>query len=127
MLQQYIGIHIYMTLIELGASRRYWETLTGVPQVGDVMSPKTFEQVTKISHFEGEENTSPNSRRRKFQLALDTFNNVAGGIPMHKHLSNDEQIIVNKGKKSSLCQNNPKKPKKWGFKKFFEWQLGPYS
>ena len=116
MLKQYLGIHFYMTLIKLGASRRFWETLTGVPQVADVMRPKTFEQVTKISHFEGEENTSPNSRTWKFQLALDTFNNVAGGIPMHKHLSNDEQIIVNKGKKSSLCQNNPKKPKKWGFK-----------
>ena len=118
MLQQYLGINIYMTLIKVGASRRYWGTFTRVSQVADVMSRKTFKQVTKILHFEGEENTNPNSRTRKFQLVLDTLNNVAGGIPMDEHFSIDEQIIAYKGKKSSLRQYNPKKPKEWGFKSF---------
>ena len=43
-LQQYLGIHICMTLIKRGASRRYWGRHTRVNQVADTMSKKQFEK-----------------------------------------------------------------------------------
>ena len=43
---------------------------------------------------------------------------MAATIYLEENLSVDEQIIAYKGRKSSLRQYNPRKPKKWGWKVF---------
>ena len=82
------------------------------------MSCKLFEQITKFLHFEDQKADSK-SRTRKFQRVLNMINEIAGALAVGcEHLSIDEQVIAYEGKKSSLRQYNPKKPKKWGFKIF---------
>ena len=116
-LRQYMGIILYMTLVKLGSSRRYWASATRVSQVADTMSNKRFDAITKRLHFSADENAT-GSRTHKFQYVIDKFNESAAHLKMDENLSVDEQIIAYKGKKSSLRQYNPKKPKKWGWKLF---------
>ena len=56
----------------------------------------------------------------KFAAIIDNFNSVACQLPFGDRFSIDEQIIPMQTEKSSqkLCQYNPKKPKKWGYKVF---------
>ena len=112
-MKQFIGIALYMSIIRLGATRRYWHVKTRIYQVADTMSRARFEEIKSFLHFPVTENSD---RLQKFQSIIDNFNEAASNLQMDEHLAVDEQIIAYKGRYSSLKQYNPKKPYKWGFK-----------
>ena len=70
MLEQFLGIHIYMTLIKLGSSRRYWGTFTRVPQVADVMKLDQS-QCEKSAMFTY---ASPKKHVFKIFIAINLYN-----------------------------------------------------
>ena len=111
----YMGITVYMTFVKKGSIRSYWAAGTRYPPIADSMSRNRFESITVSLHF-GDKNY--NGRTKKFQMIIDRCNSVAKQLYMEENLTIDEQIIAYKGKKSSLRQYNPKKPKKWGWKVF---------
>ena len=118
-MRTYLGVVLYMTLVKLGGVRRYWCSSTRINLIADVITRDRFEAITKSLHFETE-TPSPtvSAKTKKFQRIVDQFNDVAATIYLEENLSVDEQIIAYKGRKSSLRQYNPRKPKKWGWKVF---------
>ena len=116
-LKQFLGIVVFMTIVKLGASRRYWSKQLHLDFVAKTMTVEKFESIIRYLHFK-EDPAQAGSRTRKFQRIIDHFNSVCSDYEMKEHLSIDEQIISYKGIKSSLRQYNPKKLKKWEYKVF---------
>ena len=106
-----------MTIVKMGATRRYWSKQLHLDFVAKTMTSEKFESIIRYLHFK-EDPAQAGSRTRKFQRIIDHFNSVSSEYGMKEHLSIDEQIISYKGIKSSLLQYNRKKPKEWGYKLF---------
>lgn len=118
-LEQFIGIILYMSLISVPGTRRYWNSKCGIPQVSNVMPLRRWEQIKRYIHFADNSMLpiEPPDRIFKIRKLVEGIRKNLNIIPLEQHLSVDEQIVPFKGR-SGLKQYNPKKPKKWGYKLF---------
>ena len=114
-------MHILIGILKLPDYNLYWTAETRYPKIAYVMSNKRFKQLRKYVHVA--DNTTkdkPGNKNNLFEIrpvieAVGENSMVIEPEPFH---SIDEQIIPAKTKRSRICQYNPKKPKKWGFKMF---------
>ena len=120
--EQFLGMHIMIGIMKLPDYNLYWAAETGYPKIADVMSNKRFKQLQKYVHVV--DNTTKdkpghkNNRLFKIRSVIEAVRENSIAIEAEPVLSIDEQIIPAKTKRSGVCQYNPKKPKKLGFKIF---------
>nr|CAH7738844.1 unnamed protein product [Callosobruchus chinensis] len=119
---QFIGITIYMSIIQLPSTRLYWNSTIGHPAVSSVMSCNRFEEIKRFLHFNNNENIIERGqpgydRLFKIRPFLDQIKSRLLEVPKEEFLAVDEQIVPTKAR-SDLKQYNPKKPHKWGYKNF---------
>ncbi|PSN38182.1 hypothetical protein C0J52_15046 [Blattella germanica] len=121
-IEQFIGTSLFMSIIQLPATRHYWNSYLGHPAVNEVMSCNRWEEIKRFIHFCDNSNSVPASSPNhdklfKIRPLLDKLRERLLLVPKEEFLAVDEQIIPTKCR-SSLKQYNPKKPHKWGFKAF---------
>ncbi|XP_071051398.1 piggyBac transposable element-derived protein 3-like [Onthophagus taurus] len=117
----FLGISIYMSIIQLPSTRSYWKSSMAIPAICDVMSCNRFEEIKKFLHFNDNNNQVNQGERHdklyKIRPFLSKVRERLLTIPKEEHMAVDEQIIPTKAR-SHLKQYNPKKPHKWGYKVF---------
>lgn len=121
-IEQFIGTCLYMSIIQLPATRHYWCGYLGHPTINEVISCNRWEEIKRYIHFcdnskfvsAGEPN---HDKLFKIRPLLNRLRERLLLVPKEEFLAVDEQIIPTKAR-SSIKQYNPKKPHKWGFKAF---------
>jgi len=116
-LQQFIGISIWMSLVKLPDTRKYWNPTYKVERVSEVMSCNRWEEIKRFIHFENNMSSDEVKKNKlwKIRPVLTNLREVLLTIPKEKNLCVDEQIVPFKGR-SSLKKYNPRKPHRWGYK-----------
>ena len=121
-IQQFIGLQMFMSILELPSYRMYWAKETRYPPIADVMSVNRYKLMREYLHVSDNlERHSPENignKLYKIQPVLDHVRENCLSIQPEVLQSIDEQIIPAKTKYSGIRQYNPKKPVKWGFKNF---------
>jgi hypothetical protein len=120
-LRHFIGILVYMSIVQYPTTRHYWSTRLDFEPISMTMSCNRFEEIKRNLHFVDNECTlqpsDPNyDKLQKIRPFLTMLRSVLKSITKEEYLSVDEQIIPTKTRKSSLKQYNPQKPHKWGYK-----------
>ena len=121
-IEQFIGIQMYMSIIDFPAYRTYWALETRYLPIADVMSRNRYQQLREFLHVsdnlqrDNPENTG--NKLYKIQPIMEHVRNNCIEIEPEQEHSIDEQIIPAKNKYSGIRQYNPRKPVKWGFKNF---------
>ena len=114
-LKTFLGVTFYMSLFPIKFVRRYWSPRSRIGIVADKIALADFLDIKKHLHFV--DNTKLGTGKlRKVQPIIDRFNVVSRSIEPEEYCSIDENTLPYKGKRSTLRQYNPKKPKKWGCK-----------
>lgn len=121
-LQKFIGTCIFMSVVQLPATRHYWSSYMGHPVVSNIMTCNRWEAVKRSLHFNDNSNYIPlgqagHDKLFKLRPLLTSLGERLLLVPKEEYLAVDEQIIPTKAR-SSLKQYNPKKPHKWGYKAF---------
>ncbi|KAJ8912352.1 hypothetical protein NQ315_014719 [Exocentrus adspersus] len=122
-MEQFIGIAIYMSIIQLPSTRHYWNNDVGHPAVSSVMSCNRFEEVKRFLHFNNNDDIITDKSHPgydklfKIRPLLNMLRERLRLVPKEEFLAVDEQIIPTKAR-TQLKQYNPKKPHKWGYKNF---------
>ncbi|XP_049809183.1 piggyBac transposable element-derived protein 3-like [Schistocerca nitens] len=121
-IEQFIGTALFMSVIQLPATRHYWCKYLGHPVVSDIISCNRWEEIKHFIHFCDNSNLVPAGEPNhgelfKIRPLLDQLRERLLRVPKEEFLAVDEQIIPTKCR-SSLKQYNPSKPHKWGFKAF---------
>lgn len=121
-LEQFVGICLYMSIIQLPSTRCYWSENLGHPKVSSVMTCNRFEEIKRFIHFNDNSKQIPKGQAghnplHKIQPFLDQIRQRLLTVPKEEYMAVDEQIIPTKSR-SSMRQYNPKKPHKWGYKNF---------
>jgi len=114
-LQQFLGTVLWMSLIKLPSTRRYWSARYKVDVVSESLSVNRWEEIKRFLHFVDNANEEMNDKLRKIRLVISAIRQQLLLIPREESLCVDEQIVPFKGK-SSLKMYNPRKPHKWGYK-----------
>jgi len=121
-IEQFIGMQMFMSVIDFPTYRMYWANETRYQPIADVMSRNRYQQLREYLHVSDnlQRETSNNAENKlyKIQPVLDHVRNNCIMIEPEREHSIDEQIIPAKTKYSGIRQYNPKKPVKWGFKNF---------
>lgn len=120
-LRTFLGICLYMTIVDLPFRRMYWSPGTKQRLVSDAMTVNRFEEIISILHAndnelekkKGEPGFDRLHKIRPLLVALN--NNFDLCANKETHVSVDEQIIPFKGR-HSLKVYMMKKPNKWGYK-----------
>lgn len=112
-LENFFGVLLWMSLIRLHTTRRYWSPDTRIPQVADVMTLNRFEKLKRFLHFSNNNEIIKNID--KITPVINQIRDACRKIPFEENLSCDEQIIPFKGR-IGIKTYNPKKPHKWGYK-----------
>ena len=116
----FIGIVLYMGVVQLPSIEDYWSTVTRVPQVADVMSSKRFRLIRSLLHFNNNENLGGSTDR--FFKIRPVFASLVRQFLQVKDTptqSVDEVMVAYKGTRSgNLRQYIRTKPDKWGYKLF---------
>ncbi|XP_035457403.2 piggyBac transposable element-derived protein 3-like [Spodoptera frugiperda] len=121
-LEQFIGICLYMSIVQLPSTRFYWNEDMGYPKVSTIMSCNRFEEIKRFIHFNDNLTQIPKGQPghnplHKIQPLLELLRQRILTVPKEQYMAVDEQIIPTKSR-SSMRQYNPKKPHKWGYKNF---------
>lgn len=121
-IEQFIGTCLFMSIIQLPATRNYWSQSIGHPAVSEVMNCNRWEEIKRYIHFCDNSQSVPRSdpnhdKLFKVRPLLNAFRERLLQVPKEQFLAVDEQIIPTKSR-SSLKQYNPKKPHKWGYKAY---------
>ena len=119
-MENYLGILIYMAVVQLPSVRMYWSTEARIAAVVDVMPVNCFEKIKKFRHCndnsKNESQSAPGyDKLFKVKPLIDYVLEKCKKVPMEEQYSIDEQIIPSKDR-SPLKQYLPKKPNKWGLK-----------
>ena len=119
---QFIGMVIYMSLVQLPSSRLYWNSTLGQEIIYGTMSCNRWETIKRFLHFNNNNDMklageAGFDKLFKIRPVLDKIRNQLLLVPKEEHLVVDEQIIPTKCH-HHLKQYNPAKPHKWGFKNF---------
>ena len=100
----------------------YWAVDTRYPPIADVMTRNRYMVLREYLHVSDnskkDEEGNKDNKLYKIQPVLDHVRNNCTTIEPEIEQSIDEQIIPAKTKYGGIRQYNPKKPVKWGFKKF---------
>lgn len=119
--QQFLGILVFMSVIQYPTTRHYWKTGYEFEPIAKTMTCNRFEEIKRFTHFV--DNTSilaqgdPRyDKLQKIRPFLSMVRERLLTVPKEEYLAVDEQIIPTKTRQSSLKQYNPKKPHKWGYK-----------
>ncbi|XP_029348686.1 piggyBac transposable element-derived protein 3-like [Acyrthosiphon pisum] len=121
-LEQYIGITIFTSIVQIANVRKYWSSRVGYPPIKCTMGQKRFEQIKSIIHFNDNDTALPRNhedhdRCHKLRPIFDHLNKQFSSIPLERDLAIDEQLCATKAR-SYLKQYLPLKPHKWGYKFF---------
>ena len=121
-IEQFIGISIYTSIIQLPATRQYWNVNIGHTLVNSVMNCNRFEEIKRFLHFNNndeiiERGKPGHDKLFKIRPVLTLLRERMLQVPKEEFLAVDEQIIPTKAR-TQLKQYNPKKPLKWGYKNF---------
>ena len=116
-MEQFIGMHLKMGLIQLPSYKLYWSQKMRYPAIADPMPLKRYEKLRSNLHFVDNSVMEENvSKLSKIQPVIDIVREQCLKVIPEESHSVDEQIIPAKTKYSGIHQYNPKKPVKWGFK-----------
>ncbi|XP_050041158.1 piggyBac transposable element-derived protein 3-like [Dermacentor andersoni] len=121
-LKRFVGMALYVSIIQLPSSRDYWSSSIGHHKVADVMCLNRWEELKRFLHFNNNETfVAPaeigHDKLHKLRPLLNKLLEQLKIIPREEKLCIDEQIVPFKGR-SSLKQYNPKKPHRWGYNVF---------
>ncbi|CAF4889774.1 unnamed protein product [Pieris macdunnoughi] len=121
-IEQFVGICLMMSVIQLPSTRDYWSSVLGHPKVNSFMSCNRFEEIKRFLHFNDNSTQIP-----KGQVGYDPLHKLRPflvqvrerllTVPREEYMAVDGQIIPTKSR-STMKQYNPKKPHKWGYKNF---------
>ncbi|KAK3931897.1 LOW QUALITY PROTEIN: PiggyBac transposable element-derived protein 3 [Frankliniella fusca] len=119
-IQIFLGIWIFMGLCKLPSYEDYWNGLTRVPQVADLMPLKRYEKIRSRLHLADNSQDFKEDKLFKVRPLLTHILNKCRSLEQKENkFSIDESMTLYKGKKAgALRQYMPKKPHKWGFKFF---------
>ncbi|XP_070395386.1 piggyBac transposable element-derived protein 4-like [Dermacentor albipictus] len=121
-LERFVGMALYMSIIQLPSTRDYSSSSIGHHKVADVMCLNRWEELKRFLHFNNNETfVAPaeigHNKLHKVRTLLNKLLEQLKIIPREEKLCIDEQIVPFKGR-SSLKQYNPTKPHRWGHKVF---------
>lgn len=118
---KFIGILMYMSLVQLPQRRMYWSQQLRQENVATYMSCNRFEEILMILHLSDNE-LQPAAGSPQFDklFKVRTFlsnlqNNFKNHAAPETHMCVDEQIIPFKGQHSMKVYMKSK-PNKWGYK-----------
>ena len=111
-----------MSIVSLPAYYMYWAVDTKYSPIADIMSINRYKKcvnifIATINRKEAVKKIKKN-KLYKIEPVLNVVRETCTKIEPGVNQSIDEQIIPAKTYHSGIRQNNPKKPKKWGFKNF---------
>ena len=117
-IEQFIGMHLRMGIVNLPSYKLYWSQDTRYPPISDVMPLKRFQKLKASIHFVDNASLDKSTKDKLFKIrpVVELVRQQCLKIIPEECHSVDEQIIPTKTKYSGIRQYNPKKPKKWGFK-----------
>lgn len=115
-IEQFVGVCMMMSIIQLPATRYYWSSVFGYPKVNSVMSSKRFEEIKRYIHFN--ENSTQVLRGQpgydpvhKLRPLLNQVGERLLTVPRERYLTVTEHIIPTKCR-YSLKKHKPKHPLK---------------
>ena len=114
-LEKFLGTTMWMSLIKLTRTRRYWKPKFRIPNVAEIISLNKWEEIKRFLHFADNTEMDHEDKVHKIRPILQMLRDALNRIPKEECLCVDEQIVPFKGR-SSLKQYNAKKPHKWGYK-----------
>ena len=116
----FLGVVLYMGVLQLPSIEDYWSTYTRVAQVADVMSSKRFRLIRSLLHFNNNENIGGSTDRFfKIRPIFASLVRQFLRVKATPTQSVDEVMVAYKGTRSgSLRQYIKTKPDKWGYKLF---------
>ena len=120
-MRKFLGICLYMSVVDLPFRRMYWSRATRQPIVANALSINRFEEILSLLHVNDNQLQSVNGtegydRLYKVRPLLTNINrNFSNCAQLEKFMAIDEQIIPFKGR-HSLKVYMRNKPKKWGYK-----------
>lgn len=119
-IHKFIGVIIYMSVLQLPSTRHYWKEGTYVERVANVMTCNKFEEIKRFLHFfdktkELKQNDPQFDRLQKIRPFMEILRERLLKVPKEEFLSIDEQMIPTKARTSGIRQYNAKKPHKWGY------------
>ncbi|XP_012722667.2 piggyBac transposable element-derived protein 3 [Fundulus heteroclitus] len=118
-IQKMLGMYLRMGLVQMAASRMYWETDTRHPPVADVMPRSRFQSLLAKLHFVNNLTASEIEKRDKLWKLrpwLESFREKCLQVVPEEHSSVAEMAIPVKGEFISIKQHMRGKPHPWGFK-----------
>ena len=121
-LEKFLAVVLYMSVVPLSSTRRFWSVKLRIIQVSDILSRRRFEEIKRFLHFNDNSKMLPPDHENfdklfKVRPLLDHLRAKYNSITIPGTLCVDEQMIPFKGK-SSLKQYVPNKPHKYGYKVF---------
>ncbi|KAJ0000608.1 hypothetical protein NQD34_012450 [Periophthalmus magnuspinnatus] len=121
-MEQFIGLHILMTVVRMPSYRLYWQTATRYDPVATVMGRKRFDHLRTYIHMNDNTNVKQKGEPGydplfKVRPVLEKVRANCLKVEPEENHSIDEQMIPFKGK-TGIKQYIKNKPKKWGLKVF---------
>ncbi|CAH2101135.1 unnamed protein product [Euphydryas editha] len=131
-LNKFLGILIYTSVIKFSNTRAYWSEKFGYDHIkNNGIALKKFEKIRSTLHFADDTLCLPKDhpdydRLLKIRPPEETLNCQFGKVPLDQRLSIDEQMCATK-MSHYIKQYMPNKPHKWGFKLYLICSLQGYA
>ncbi|XP_067300961.1 piggyBac transposable element-derived protein 2-like [Pseudorasbora parva] len=121
-IEQFIGLHILMTVVRMPSYRMYWQTATRYDPIATVMGRKRFDNLRTYIHMNDNTNVKQKGEPGydplfKVRPVLEKVRSNCLKVEPEENHSIDEQMIPFKGK-IGMKQYIKNKPHKWGIKVF---------
>ncbi len=121
-MEQFVGLHILMTIVRMPSYRMYWHTTTRYDPIATVMGRKRFDHLRTYIHMNDNTNVKQKGEPGydplfKVRPVLEKVRANCLKVEPEENHSIDEQMIPFKGK-IGMKQYIKNKPQKWGIKVF---------
>nr|XP_053644345.1 piggyBac transposable element-derived protein 3-like isoform X2 [Cherax quadricarinatus] len=117
-IMRFIGILLFMGIVQIPSLEDYWAGSFRIPQVAEVMGSKRFRLLRRTIHF-NDNTQKDNDRFHKVRPLYTALTNACLKVPATPKQSIDEVMVGFKGKTAgNLRQYIKTKPDKCGFKLF---------
>ena len=121
-IEQFIGMHILMTVVRMPSYRMYWQETTRYEPVAGVMGRKRFDQLRTYIHMNDNTNVKQKDEPGydalfKVRPVIEKVRENCLKVEPEEHQSIDEQMISFK-RRIGMKQYIKNKPHKWGIKVF---------
>lgn len=102
-MEQYIGIHFYMSIVKMPSYRMFWSSQTRFSIISDNMSRNRYDKLRSNFHVNNNENLLPrddpnHDKLFKIRPFIDSVRNNMKKVPVEEYSSIDEIIIPFKGR-----------------------------